>query len=114
MIVSVCLGMCEALHLCHEIPDCKYAGLAAANCALVIVEEQLQTHKHEPRPLIKGDGGRQPGVSLRLQPRDMAEKWVFIPYYWCWPPSLTSAPFHSRVLGYVNEALDVGIFMCFS
>ena len=77
------------------------------------VNKQLETHKHEPRPSIKGDGGSKPGVSLRLQPSDVVGKWVFILYYWGWLPSLTSAPFRNRELGGVNEDLDVGIFLCF-
>ena len=95
--------ICETLDLCDKIPGFTCAGLAAAECALVIVEKQLQTHEYEPRTSIKGDGRSQPGVSSCLQPSDVARKWVFIPYYWCWPPSLTSAPFRSSELGCVNE-----------
>ena len=79
----------------------------------MVVDKQVQTHKHEPRPSIKGDGGSQPGVSSRLQPSDVAGKWVSIPYYWGWPPSLTLAPFLSPELGCVNKGLDVGICTCF-
>ena len=107
----VCI--CQAFNFCDKIPGCTCAGLAAAECVLVIIDKQLQTHKHEPRPSIKGDGGSQPGVSSRLQPSDVAGKWVFTPCYWGWPPSLTSAPFRSRELGCVNEGLGVGVYMCF-
>ena len=48
-------------------PGCTCAGLAAAECALVILDKQLQTQKHGPRPSIKGHGESQPGVSLHLQ-----------------------------------------------
>ena len=51
----VCI--CDALKLCDKLPGCTCAGLAAAEWALVIVDKQLQTQKHEPRPSIKGDGG---------------------------------------------------------
>ena len=107
--------VCEALNLCDKIPGCTStcAGLAAAECALVIVDKQLQTHKHGPRPSIKGDEGSQPGVPSRLHPSDVAGKWVFIPCYWDWPQSVTSVPFHCRELGCVNEGLDKGIFICF-
>ena len=76
----------------------------------MIVDKQVQMHEHEPRPSIKGDGGSQPGVSSRLQPSGVTGKWVFVPYYWGWPPSLTSAPFCSRELGCVN----IGVFFCVS
>ena len=105
--------ICEALNLCVKTPGCTCFGLAAAECALVIIGNQLQTHKHKSRPSIKGNGGSQPGVSSRLQPSDVVGMWVFIPYYWGWPPSLTLALFRSRELGCVNEGLDVGICLCF-
>ena len=105
--------MCEALGLCGKVQRCTCAGLTAAEFALVIVDKQLQTHEHEPRSSIKDGGGSQPDVSSRPQPSNVAGKWVFIPYYWGWPPSLTSAPFCSSELGCVNEGLDVGICMCF-
>ena len=52
----------EALDLCDKIPGCTCAGLAAVECALVIVDKQSQTREHEPCPSIKGDGRSQPGV----------------------------------------------------
>ena len=38
----------EALDLCDKIPGCTCAGLAAVECALVIVDKQSQTREHEP------------------------------------------------------------------
>ena len=37
----VCI--CEALNLCAKLPGCTCAGLAAAECALVMADKQLQT-----------------------------------------------------------------------
>ena len=42
----------------------------------MIVVKQSQTHNHEPRASIKGDGESQPGVSSCLQPTEIAKKWV--------------------------------------
>ena len=64
------------MHVCNKIPRCTCAGVVAAECALVIVDKQLQTNIHQPRPSIKGNGGSQPGLSLRLQLSDVVEKWV--------------------------------------
>ena len=50
----VCLF--EALNLCDKIPGCTCAGLTAAECALVLVDQNFQTHKYEPRPSIEGEG----------------------------------------------------------
>ena len=43
VIVSVFVCVCGAMTLCDRIPGCTWARLAVAECALVIVDKQLQT-----------------------------------------------------------------------